>query len=217
MTSYWRWIAGGAALTLAILAVAYLPGHGHWLPAAAGATAAGGPAAGRPGGRAAPAPTVTTVTTPPGGPAAVAAAAAPAPAVPRPLARALGRWNSGRGGPALAALSSAVGGATQDGGLQQYAAMRQACAQVTTAAAAAKSGPPIPSAALQRWYASALAAFAAAAADCESGITVRPDGDEYQQTHQNQRLLHRAGAEFAAGGTDLYRATATVQELILSR
>jgi hypothetical protein len=211
MTSHWRWITGGAVLALAILTVAYLPGHGDWLQAASGATAASRPAGGGRG------PAGTALTKPPHGPAAVAAAAPPPPAVPRPLARALGRWNSGRGGPALATLSSAAGSAVQDGGLRQYAAMRQACVQVTAAVAGAKGAPPIPSAGLQRRYASALAGFAKAAADCESGISVRPDGAEYLQTRQNQSLLSRALTEFATGGTALYRATATIQELVLSR
>src|SRR5450755_91490 len=71
MTSHWRWITGGAVLALAILTVAYLPGHGDWLQAASGAPAASRSAGGGRG------PAGTALTKPPHGPAAVAAAAPP--------------------------------------------------------------------------------------------------------------------------------------------
>jgi hypothetical protein len=206
----WRWIAAAAAITLAGLTVGNLPGNAEGLPAAPAPLAAR-----RPAGAVSPASAIRPPA--PDGPAAVAAAAPPPPDLAPGLASALMQWNAGRGGAAMAVLSSAVGSATQAAGLQFYAALRQACGQVATAVADAKNGPPIPDPALQRQYAKGLVLFTEAAAGCESGVSVRPDGDEDLQTQQNRRVLHLSGAEFARGGTALYEATAAIRELVLSK
>jgi hypothetical protein len=116
----------------------------------------------------------------------------------------------------LASLTGAVAGATQEAGLAQYADMRLACEQVATVVTAAKASAPIPDVPQQDRYAGALRSFAEAASDCESAISVRRDGDEYLETRQNERLLHRSLAEFAAGGADLNGATARIRALVLS-
>ena len=174
--------------------------------AAAGTTAPSGPAA----------TAGTTGTTAPGGPAAPSRAASRPAFSPR-LARALTGWNAGRGGTALAAVTTAVGDATQAAGLRFYAEMRQACGQVATAVAAARPSAPIPDPALQHRYASALAKFAKAATNCRAGVSVHTHGDEDVETHENQRMLRRSMSEFVAGGTELYRATASIEALARSR
>jgi hypothetical protein len=204
---YWRWMAICAALTLATLAVAYLAGSRGWLPAASGARRSAAVPRQPAGAR---------TMAPSGAGKLIARAAPPPPPLSPRLARALTRWDSARGGAAMASLTSAVASATQQAGLAQYAGMRQACGQVAAAVTAAKGSAPIPDARQQRRYAGALRSFARAAADCESAISVRPDGDEDLQTRQNQPLLHRSLAEFASGGADLYGATAKIRALILS-
>jgi hypothetical protein len=203
----WRRLAIGTSLTMAILAVVYLAGSRGWLPAASGA--------GRPAAVARP-PAGAQTTSPSGAGKLIARAAPPRPAMSQRLASALMQWNSARGGSVLASLTGAVASATQEAGLAQYADMRLACRQVATAVTAAKAGPPIPDAPQQGRYTAALGSFAQAASDCESAITVDPDGDEYLETRQNQRLLHRSLAEFAAGGADLDGATARIRALVLS-
>ncbi len=147
---------------------------------------------------------------------AAPAGLAPVPAMPPRLAHALTGWNAGHGGSALAGLTTAVGDATQSAGARFYAAMRQACAQVTAAVAAARPAPPIPDAALQRRYSAALGLFGRAAANCRAGISVRPDGDEDLSTHEIRPVLARSMAQFKAGGIELYRATTSIEALARS-
>jgi hypothetical protein len=228
----WRWVALGAAIALAGLAAVLLSGSGL-LPGSGllsgsgflsgndsrsgNSTARLAASSGRPAVTTVTSPPVTSRTEAPGGPAAIAAAAAAAPPHLSPrLASALTQWNSSRAGTAMAALSGEVGAVTQDAGLQFYSPMRLACVQVAATVTDARADSPIPDAAFQRQYAAALSAFAKAAADCQSGISAHPYGDEDIETRQNQRILHRSGAEFAGGNQDLYRATAEIRQLILS-
>jgi hypothetical protein len=206
-TPRWRWMTICAALTIAILAAVYLAGGHGWLPAALGARRPA--AASRP-----PAGAQTTAPSTAG--KLIARAAPPRPSMSRRLASALLPWNSARGGSVLASLTGAGAGATQEAGLAQYADMRLACEQVATVVTAAKASAPIPDVPQQDRYAGALRSFAEAASDCESAISVRRDGDEYLETRQNERLLHRSLAEFAAGGADLNGATARIRALVLS-
>jgi hypothetical protein len=223
LRSHGRWAALAASVALAGLAAACLPGSGHGTGARPGARPPGAAAAAA-AGRAALAGHAALA-----GQAAAAGTAAPgispagaggvpsgAPLPPR-LARALTRWHNGSGGAALAAVSGRAGDATQAAGLRAYATMRQACGQVTAAVAAARAGQPIPDGVLQRRYSSALASFATAAAHCQAAISAHPRGDEGIETRQDRPALRRSMAEFAAGARELYRATARILALALSR
>jgi hypothetical protein len=130
--------------------------------------------------------------------------------MPPTLAAALRRWDAGPGGSALVKVSDALGNATQDAGVGLYNPMRLACLSLGAAAIAAKADPPIPDAALQRWYGLALGRLTSAAADCRMGISVRPYGDEDVTVHENSALLHQSMVEFVAGAKDLYHVTTDI-------
>jgi hypothetical protein len=133
--------------------------------------------------------------------------------LPRQLAASLARWKAGPGGGILAALSTQAGSATQSAGVGLYASMRLACVKVGTAVTAALAAPPIPDAAMQRWYARALASLANAAADCRTAISVRRRGPEDLKIREFRPALNRSTAEFATGTRDLFLATAKLSGL----
>ena len=91
--------------------------------------------------------------------------------------------------------------------------MRTACVQTGRTVAAARAGPPIPDAAMQAHYRTALATLTRAAADCRAGISVRPDGDETLKTTVHPRVLNASRAEFGTGAGQLYLATAKISAL----
>jgi hypothetical protein len=212
---YWRWIALAAAIALVGYAAVNLPGRSNAFPAAgvnvsasAGAGATG--ATGGPSGGAVPNPDATeSVPTAIPGPAGVATSAH----LPRKLASSLARWKAGGGGAALSVLSAQMGNAMQAGGLRLYPTMRLACTKVGNAVTAARASPPIPDAAMQRWYTTALTALARAAADCRTGISVHPYGDENTRTRERPRILSQSRAEFATGARDLFLATGKIRSL----
>jgi hypothetical protein len=186
---YWRPIALSAAVVMAALsAIVYLFVTGTSHPAASRAHPAAAAA-----------------------PAAPARAAALAPPLsPQAKGRVAG-WKASRGGTALAHVSGQLGVASMAGGVGHFAAMRLACVQLAAAVTAARAQPPIPDAALQKWYRAALSELAKAAAHCQAAISFKPNGDEDIATDHNATLLNLARSEFAAGAKDLYRATASIR------
>lgn len=124
-------------------------------------------------------------------------------------------WQSGSGGKHLTAVSSGFGDALQAAGVQQYAPMKRACAQLAGSVAAAEAGPQIPDAPMQVLYAKALTELAKGAADCQTAISVKPGGDESVAAHVDLALLHQSVTELSAGATDVFRSTAEIA--ILSR
>jgi hypothetical protein len=205
----WQWPTAFAFLALAGITVAFIAGNsqGTSVGTSRRAAATASPAdARRPaaaaGRRAAVASRALAVT-----PEAVVASMH----VPRQLADALKSWDAGRGGSALASVSIELGNATQAAGYKLFAPMRLACLSLGTAVKDAKADPPIPNAAMQKLYASALGALATAAADCRAGISVQPYGDEDIETHEDPTVLHRSVSEFVTGAKDLYRATVEIR------
>jgi hypothetical protein len=122
------------------------------------------------------------------------------------------RWDAGPGGKALAAISEQMGIAMQAAGLEQYAQMKLACAQLASDVGAARAEPPIPDNAMQELYAKALAGLSRAAADCHTAISIHID-DESTDVHVNRPLLNRSRVEFAAASKKLYRATGEIEAL----
>jgi hypothetical protein len=122
-------------------------------------------------------------------------------------------WYGGPGGTALNAVSGDLGIVTQNGGVKQYVAMKAACGTLMSAVQTAHSGPSIPYAAMQTLYSTALNDLAEGATECQAAISVKPDGDEYDETSVNQQQLSQATSEFSVGGKDLYRASAEIEVL----
>jgi hypothetical protein len=130
----------------------------------------------------------------------------------RRVATALIKWNKGRGGTALAAVSNQLGEATQSAGVRLFADMKQACSELATAVTAARIGPPIPDAAMQSRYIGALSKLRQAARSCIAGISTH-DSEEPTVPQVDSRLLSKALEEFRAGTKELYRATWQVEAL----
>jgi hypothetical protein len=226
---YWLWFALAAAVAVAGIIAAIIPGTGTGTGAgtAAGAGAGAGTAtagasngdgtgAGSAGASGAAAASSASASP---GATGTAQAAGPAPAavtslshLPPKLADSLVRWDSGRGGTALAAVTGDLGAATQSAAFKNYSPMKTACTNLAPAVASAKAGPPIPDAAMQRRYSAALASLASAAADCEAAISVHSYG-EGAQTRENPAVLHRSLSELATGARQLYLATGELNNL----
>ena len=124
-------------------------------------------------------------------------------------------WQSGPGGTHLAAVSSGLGNALQAAGVRQYSSMKRACAQLAATVATAKAGPQIPEAAMQELFAKALAELAKGAADCQTAISVKLNGEGTVLAHLDTTMLHQSISELSAGATDVFRSTAEIQ--IISR
>ncbi len=120
-------------------------------------------------------------------------------------------WSAGRGGAALKAVTSDVGTVTQEAGVRNFVLMKGGCRILAAGVRTAQAAPPIPQASLQSLYAKALTTLADGAAACQAAISLRPDGEEYNVTTENQTELHRATSDFASGAKDIYRATAEIQ------
>lgn len=131
--------------------------------------------------------------------------------LPRELANVLKKWNPGRGGAALAAVSSDLGSATQAAGAKRYVLMRPACSSLATAAKEAQAAPPIPDTSMQRLYVKALTTLGSAATVCLSGIDEHAYGDDGVETHENPALLSQAVSEFTLGARELYSATLKIE------
>jgi hypothetical protein len=205
------WFVGVPSMVgLAVLSVVliYLVGGEH----AAGASAQAPPGSG---------PTVTAVAStssaaviPHGGASGQAALhllgsnALPLPDTGLSSAKA---WNAGRGGTSLTAVTDELGAVTQEGGVRNFVAMKGGCRALATGIRAAQAAPPIPDASLQALYAKALTTLAGGASACQSAISLRPDGEEYDVTAENQNELHQATSAFAAGAKDIYGATAEIR------
>lgn len=181
------------AITAAALA-AYLPSR----PGRPGATAASPPAV-------SPSHPAAAATGPPAaGPPAVLS-----PADPSRVAS----WNSGDGGAALSAVTGQAGTVLMAHGARQYVELRAYCGTLGAVVRHAQALPPIPDAAMARLYARALTLLAAGAADCQAAITVRRDGVEDIEAHENAPLLARALADLGTGVRDLYAATGKLRAL----
>ena len=131
--------------------------------------------------------------------------------VPKSMQSSVARWQSGPGGRDLTAVSSQLGHALQAGGIKQYVTMRYACTQLGSSVATAAAGPQIPNAAMQKLYTKALTELAKGAADCRAAISVKPSGDETNETNVDTTKLHQSTSELSAGATDIFRATAQIQ------
>lgn len=131
--------------------------------------------------------------------------------VPKTMHSSVVRWQSGAGGRNLTAVSSQLGNALQAGGIKQYTTMRNACSQLGSSVATAAAGPQIPNAAMQELYAKALTELAKGATDCRAAISIKPSGDETNETNVDTTKLHQSTSELSAGATDIFRATAQIQ------
>lgn len=121
------------------------------------------------------------------------------------------RWEAGRGGKYLAAVTRWFGDALQARGIRQYSAMRYACGMLTGSVTTAEAGPQIPDAAMQMLYAKALAELAKGAADCRAAITSELNGGESVHTHVDATLIKVSVSELAAGARDIFRSTAEIE------
>ena len=108
-------------------------------------------------------------------------------------------------------MSSLFGTALQQRGLRQYSLMKETCTQLAHSVSAAQAAPPIPVAAMQTLYRSALAELTKGAADCQAAITVRQDGVENQEVHVGASLLQQSVSELAVGARDIFRSTAEIE------
>jgi hypothetical protein len=120
-------------------------------------------------------------------------------------------WDSGHGGTNLTAISGQIGAVTQAIGLRQYVAARAACKVLAREVRTAQAGPPIPYQAMQKLYKVALSDLATGAADCQSAISQKTDGDEYIQTSVNKVKMAAATKALTTGAKDLYRSTAAIE------
>lgn len=157
-----------------------------------------------------------SVVIPPGGisgSTALASLGSNALPLPENLQAKMKAWNAGPGGAALNAVSGDLGIVTQNGGVRQYVGMKAACGTLMSAVQTARSAASIPYAAMQTLYSAALNDLAEGAAECRAAISVKPDGDEYDETSVNQQELGQASSEFTVGGKDLYKATAEIEAL----
>ena len=144
---------------------------------------------------------------------AVGPVASPATSyVQRKVAAALAKWNKGRGGAALAAVSNQLGDATQSAGFRLFAEMKQACSELAVAVTAARMGPSIPDAAMQRRYLGALSKLRQAARSCIAAISTH-NSEEPTMAQVDNRVLSKALEEFRSGTKELYRATRQVGAL----
>jgi hypothetical protein len=122
-------------------------------------------------------------------------------------------WNAGPGGTALAAVSANVGTILMARGAGRFLQMRQACVSLAAEVKEASTQSPIPDTAMENLYTKALASLASGAANCEAGISSKPDGDEYNVVKTDSALLTSAMSALDVGTGDLYRATADVKTL----
>jgi hypothetical protein len=136
--------------------------------------------------------------------------------LPKGLQAPVKAWDAGSGGAELGAVSGQLGNVTQASGLREYVAMEASCVKLAADVRTAQAGPPIPDAAMQTLYATALGTLAKGAEDCRAAISQQPDGDEYIMTTENQPMLHAAAAAFTSASEDLYRATDEIMALSLS-
>jgi hypothetical protein len=129
---------------------------------------------------------------------------------PKRLRRQILRWEAGRGGKALAAVTAQMGYAMQDAGTKIYPAMRLACTLLRSDIKTAGSAPAIPDPAMQQMYLRALAGLSLAAASCRQAIWVTGDGED-TAFHLRNTLWNLSRTEFAAGSKVLYNATADIR------
>jgi hypothetical protein len=145
--------------------------------------------------------------------AAALGLAAGALPLPNALKAQVATWDAGRGGAELTVVSTQLGAVTQTGAVREYVQMKAACSTLAAGVKAAQADPPIPDAAMQALYAKALASLATGSAECLSGISEEPDGDELVLTHENQAMLNQSASALTVGATELYRATAEIKAL----
>jgi hypothetical protein len=116
-------------------------------------------------------------------------------------------WNAGQAGKAMAKVTAVAGTVLMAHGSGQYPQMLQACKTLAGAVQTAAALPPIPDAAMFRYYQKSLDAFKSGIADCEAGITQHEEGVEDTVTQVNQTDTTLAVKRFGTGMTDLYIAT----------
>lgn len=121
--------------------------------------------------------------------ASTAASAAQTPALGGTTTERVSAWFVDGGHAELARLSATI---VAVGHASTFAAQGAACAELAAAVASAQVGPPVPDAAAETLLASALAEFAASAADCRAGAS-----------SHNVALMNKAAAATSAGATDI--------------
>jgi len=148
--------------------------------------------------------------------------AVPLPVDQQPQAR---TWNNGSGGAALTVVSGqagAVGAAltavsrhasagTQASAPKVYAGMKTACAKLGTDVTAALAAPPIPDAAMERLYYRALSDLGKAASDCQTAISVQPEGD--LMTSRDATVMRAAESAMSSASRELSEATGGIVAL----
>jgi hypothetical protein len=134
--------------------------------------------------------------------------------LPTSMQSSVASWQSGAGGRDLTAVSSRLGAALQAGDFRQYSSMKYACGQLASSVATATAGPPIPDAAMQKLYATALTELSKGAADCQTAISVKPE-DTSVETRVDTALLNLSTSKLSVGATDVFRSTAEIE--IVSR
>jgi hypothetical protein len=148
------------------------------------------------GSTATPSPSTATsgaaTATPSTAPAAIAS---PPPGPTATTSQQLDAWLVDGGHAELTRLTDAivaVGHADTPG--KTYAALGRACTREAAAVSSAQAGPPVPDAAAQTSFASALAEYATSAADCQAGASAH-----------SVALLNEAATATRAGTADVLR------------
>lgn len=133
--------------------------------------------------------------------------------MPKNLVVSVAAWDAGRGGTALKIVSGQVGIVLQAAGLRQYGTARSACVKLAAGITAAQSAQPIPDAAMQQVYKTALSTLARGAAGCRTAISRRPGGGGYIRTLDDRTVLGQSTSALSVGADDLYRATGEIDAL----
>jgi hypothetical protein len=128
-----------------------------------------------------------------------AASTAQAPSLQGSTTERVDAWFVDGGHAELTRLTAAIIGVGQ--APNTFAALGAACAKLAAAVASAQAGPPVPDAAAQASFTSALAEYAKSAADCQAGAS-----------SHDVALINKAAAATSAGTTDLQRFTAETQD-----
>jgi hypothetical protein len=121
-------------------------------------------------------------------------------------------WRSGKGGKALAAVTTLADNTLLAQQTDQYAIMLLDCESLKPAVRQAIRATLIPDRAMQGKYATALLSLKLAAAGCLAGIQQVPDGVEDTVTHVNQTVMAVVATELSSGVSDLFTATENLRQ-----
>jgi hypothetical protein len=116
-------------------------------------------------------------------------------------------WKSGKGGKALAAVTTLADNTLLAQQTGQYAIMLLDCESLEPAVRQAIRATLIPDIAMQGKYATALLSLKLAAVGCVAAIQQVPDGVEDTVTHVNQTAMALVATELSSGVSELFTAT----------